>query len=200
MVMYGPAILARSLSVPAPMGASGAKYQYHSRGDRHSKIACWRIVFDLLTHSNVLARHAREGRIGFGINHEMRDFENDRKKCLDLVLCTPAADASEESGDSKRRLLAGFLTCLDESQQGRRGPISEPQSAPLAIAVRHRSSSLGIAQVFCTRAYRRGPTIRSGTPSVVAQLGSVLQWGGRVVERSWDCARRRGEKEEKMLD
>lgn len=91
MVMYGPAILARSLSVPAPMGASGAKYQYHSRGDRHSKIACWGIVFDLLTHSNVLARHAREGRIGFGINHEMRDFENDRKKCLDLVLCTPAA-------------------------------------------------------------------------------------------------------------
>ncbi|HLV61479.1 MAG TPA: hypothetical protein VKY51_08790, partial [Fredinandcohnia sp.] len=91
MVMYGPAILARSLSVPAPMGASGAKYQYHSRGDRHSKIACWGIVFDLLTHSNVLARHAREGRIGFGINHEMRDFENDRKKDLDLVLCTPAA-------------------------------------------------------------------------------------------------------------
>lgn len=89
--MHGPSILVRSLSVAVPTGQSGALWQYHSRGDRHSKVACWGIVFDLLLTSSVLARHAREGRIGFGINHEMRDFENDRKKDLDLVLCTPAA-------------------------------------------------------------------------------------------------------------
>ncbi|HWV38662.1 MAG TPA: hypothetical protein VN033_09335 [Vulgatibacter sp.] len=87
--MHGPSIIARSLSVAVPTGKEGALWQYHSRGDRHSKVACWGIVFDLLLNSAVLARHAREGRIGFGINHEMRDFENDRKKDLDLVLCTP---------------------------------------------------------------------------------------------------------------
>lgn len=89
--MHGPSILARTLSVAVPTGSGKALWQYHSRGDRHSKAACWGIVFDLLLNSPLLARHAREGRIGFGINHEMRDFENDRKKDLDLVLCTPAA-------------------------------------------------------------------------------------------------------------
>lgn len=100
--MFGPKILARSLSVPVPTGPSGALWQYHSRGDRHSKVACWGIVFDLLLHSNVLARHAEEGRIGFGINHEMRDFENDRRKFLDLVLCTPAAGRTSKNARSLR--------------------------------------------------------------------------------------------------
>lgn len=103
--MFGPSILARSLSVAVPTGASGARWQYHSRGDRHSKVACWGIVFDLLRYSDVLARHAEEGRIGFGINHEMRDFENDRKKDLDLVLCTPAAGRISK----RRRTLRSYV-------------------------------------------------------------------------------------------
>jgi hypothetical protein len=31
--------------------------------------------------------------VGFGINHEMRDFVHDRKKNLDVVLCTPSGGA-----------------------------------------------------------------------------------------------------------
>jgi hypothetical protein len=33
--------------------------------------------------------------VGFGINHEMRDFVHDRKKNLDVVLCTPSGGQIE---------------------------------------------------------------------------------------------------------
>jgi hypothetical protein len=39
-----------------------------------------------------------EGRVGFGINHEMRDFQHDRKKDLDLVICLPSSGS--ETGRS----------------------------------------------------------------------------------------------------
>lgn len=87
--MFGPEILARSLSVATPTGASDALWQYHSRSDRHSKIACWGILFDLLRNCAVLREHVAGRKIGFGINHEMRDFKENRKKNLDLVLCVP---------------------------------------------------------------------------------------------------------------
>lgn len=90
--MHGLEILARSLSVPAIANKDGGPlWQYHSRSDRHSKIACWGIVFDLLNHCPLLRQHVEDGKIFFGINHEMRDFQQDRKKNLDLVLCTPSA-------------------------------------------------------------------------------------------------------------
>jgi hypothetical protein len=38
----------------------------------------------------LLSEHAAQGKIAFGINHEMSDFRNNRKKDLDLVVCTPA--------------------------------------------------------------------------------------------------------------
>src|SRR6185312_14234126 len=41
----------------------------------------------------------------FGINHEMRDFVHDRKKNLDMVLCTPSGggvDAGMAFGDLRR--------------------------------------------------------------------------------------------------
>jgi hypothetical protein len=41
-------ILVRTLSTPVPIGPSKTPWQYHSRSDRHSKIACWGILFDLL--------------------------------------------------------------------------------------------------------------------------------------------------------
>lgn len=64
--------------------------QYHPRSDRHSKIACWGIMFDLLQTSGLLRRHVEEGTVAFGINHQMTDYVNHKKKDLDLVLCRPA--------------------------------------------------------------------------------------------------------------
>jgi len=102
--MLGPEILVRTLSKPttgtgSSRFAHGNEWQYHSRSDRHSKIACWSLVFDLLRHCALLREHAATGKVGLGINHEMHDFRNKKKKNLDLVICTRAP--MESSGGSK---------------------------------------------------------------------------------------------------
>jgi hypothetical protein len=89
--MFGPAILTRTLSNTVLKDKFGNTWQYLSRSDHHSKVACWAIVFDLMLASPLLRRHVEAGYVGFGINHEMRDFVHDRKKNLDLVLCTRGA-------------------------------------------------------------------------------------------------------------
>lgn len=95
--MNGSRILVRSLSEPSVTDSLGNEWQYHSRSDRHSKIACWGILFDLLEACSLLRSHVARGAVGFGINHEMRDFKTGRKKDLDLVLCTPGSAASVKS-------------------------------------------------------------------------------------------------------
>lgn len=92
--MYGPAILARTLSKANTTDRYENSWQYHSRSDHHSKIACWGVIFDLLASTPLLRRHVEAKTVCFGINHEMRDFVHDRKKNLDLVLCTPGGPAT----------------------------------------------------------------------------------------------------------
>lgn len=89
--MFGPRILARTLSRPTREDAHGNHWQYHSRSDHHSKVACWGILFDLLLTCSLLRSHVESGKVAFGINHKMTDFQHNRKKVLDLVLCTPVA-------------------------------------------------------------------------------------------------------------
>jgi hypothetical protein len=89
--MDGPGILARSMSTPRITDKFGNVWQYHSRSDQHSKVACWALLFDLLHQCPLLREHVSNGKIGFGINHEMRDFKNNRSKYLDLVICTPGS-------------------------------------------------------------------------------------------------------------
>jgi hypothetical protein len=67
-------------------------WQYHPRSDRHSKIACWGILFDLLRESELIRRHATTGKIIFGINQTMSDFRTRRKKNLDIVIARPLSD------------------------------------------------------------------------------------------------------------
>jgi hypothetical protein len=93
--MFGPGILARTLTKPS-QGAGkrfqfGNAWQYHSRGDRHSKAACWGLTFDLLRHCPLLRHHVEQGKVALGINHEIRDFRNNKKKNLDMVLCRATA-------------------------------------------------------------------------------------------------------------
>lgn len=95
--MYGPDILVRTLSSPTRRDKSGNSWQYHSRSDHHSKVACWGVIFDLVLTTPLLRRHIDAGVVCFGINHEMRDFVHDRKKNLDLVLCTPGGDPSDDT-------------------------------------------------------------------------------------------------------
>jgi len=90
--MHGPSILVRTLSKVSRRDRYDNAWQYHSRSDHHSKVACWGVIFDLLAANALLRRHVDAGVVCFGINHEMRDFVHDRKKNLDLVLCTPASE------------------------------------------------------------------------------------------------------------
>ncbi|MEO7151694.1 MAG: hypothetical protein ABIX46_08310 [Burkholderiaceae bacterium] len=103
-VMYGPGILCRTLTIATTGSSSkpfayGNKWQYHSQSDRHSKIACWGMTFDLLSNCSLLRAHVAEGKVGLGINHELRDFRNNKKKNLDMVLCR--ATAAQHKGNSK---------------------------------------------------------------------------------------------------
>jgi hypothetical protein len=70
----------------------GNRWQYHSRSDHHSKVACWGVLFDLLRHCPLLRQHAADRLVGYGLNHEMRDFRTGRKKNLDLVVCRPRSE------------------------------------------------------------------------------------------------------------
>jgi hypothetical protein len=86
----GPQIVAHTLSLPGTPDRYGNTWQYHSRSDRHSKVACWAILFEMLQHSPLLRRHAEVGRVVFGVNQEMRDYRTNRTKDLDLVIAIPA--------------------------------------------------------------------------------------------------------------
>lgn len=54
---------------------------------------CWGVTLDLMLACPLLREHVSTGKVSVGINHEMSDFRNKKKKNLDLVLCR-----STESG------------------------------------------------------------------------------------------------------
>jgi hypothetical protein len=81
--LMGPTILTRTMSVATKRGQGGRAWQYHSRSDTHSKVACWTVLFDLLTQCDVVRKQAQHGQLGFRINHVMVGPIN---KTLDLVV------------------------------------------------------------------------------------------------------------------
>lgn len=114
--MYGPDILVRTLSKITREDRYGNGWQYHSRSDHHSKVACWGIVFDLLTVTPLLRRHIEAGVVHFGINHEMRIFANNRKKNLDLVLCTGSGEPGRLSRQSLETLAVDYEIDLSSEE------------------------------------------------------------------------------------
>lgn len=93
--MMGPEIIVRSLTAQRIPDQHGNVWQYHPQSDRHSKIACWAVMFDILQQCPLLRRHVEHGTVAFGINHTMIDFASDRQKDLDLVICTPGGEGAE---------------------------------------------------------------------------------------------------------
>lgn len=93
-VLRGPQIIARTLTVPSVVDKRGRSWQYHSRSDQHSKLACWAILFDLLQSSDLLRSHVASGKVAFGINRTINDWQTGRKKDLDLVVARSGQDAS----------------------------------------------------------------------------------------------------------
>jgi hypothetical protein len=113
----GPDILVRSLSQPAVPDKFGNLWQYHSRSDRHSKVACWAILFDLLQSSSLLASHAAAGKVRFGINQQMRDFRTNRAKDLDLVIGRPGPNPLPRPPATMEELAVRWGVRLSPDQQ-----------------------------------------------------------------------------------
>src|SRR5260221_8359336 len=116
--MHGPAILARTMTIPMPRGKDNALWQYHPRSDHHSKVACWGILFDLFQQSRLLRGHVASRRVVFGINHEMRDFRTGRKKDLDLVLARPGSGIPKKKPLTFRSLITKWGILLDAEERG----------------------------------------------------------------------------------
>lgn len=114
--MYGPDILVRSLTRQRIADQYGNAWQYHPQSDRHSKIGCWAVLFDLLLHCPLLRQHVEEGKVGFGINHTMVDFTSDRKKDLDLVISIPRED-SERDPLTFQSLADRYEVVLSEAER-----------------------------------------------------------------------------------
>ena len=108
--MRGPEILARTMSVAARKGKSERAWQYHSRSDSHSKVACWTVLFDMLLECDALRSAVAAGRVGFGINHVMVGPIN---KTLDLVITVAPPDRSTRKRLHFAELVANYGIALD---------------------------------------------------------------------------------------
>lgn len=128
--MHGPQILVRSLSKPRD-DKFGNRWQYQPRSDHHSKIACWSIVFDLLCHCPFLRRHVEQNRVFFGINHEMVDFEHNRKKKLDLVLCTSPNPHGNPGAATLRSMREDWEIELTDTEAGLLAAMPDLMRAPV---------------------------------------------------------------------
>lgn len=129
--MHGPEILARTLSEPGPPTKHGISWQYHSRSDRHSKIASWGVAFDLLTSSTVLRRHAEEGKVVLGVNHRMSDFLTKRDKDLDLVIARPGSVPTDAEGATLTSLADAYGIRLSVTEQQHLQALPELRVAPV---------------------------------------------------------------------
>src|SRR5262249_48875434 len=105
-------------------------WNYHSRSDHHSKVACWGIVFDLLKTSSLFRRHVASGKVSFGINYEMRDFRNDRKKDLDLVISV-SASAAKPGLRTLRSLVDHYAVELTKDERAELDALPELREAPV---------------------------------------------------------------------
>lgn len=98
--MNGPGIIARTLSGPRVTSKKdGSIWQYHSRSDDHSKVACWAVLFDVLQQSSLLRTHVAAGKVAFGINRQINDWSTGRRKNLDLVVARHAGQGGTGAFD-----------------------------------------------------------------------------------------------------
>jgi hypothetical protein len=147
--MYGPEILVRTLSKSTREDRYGNRWQYHSRSDHHSKVACWGIIFDLLRTNPLLQRHVQRGIVYFGINHEMRDFVHDRKKNLDLVLCTASSTHNVSSTSTLVSMAAEYHIDLTRREQ------TELKALPLLRRAPVGSVLMALEAKACMTAHQR---------------------------------------------
>ncbi len=116
--MHGPSILAATLTRPGRPDRFGNAWQYHSRSDRHSKVACWSVLFDALQQSTQLRAHVENRQVVFGVNMQLRGLRTNRSKNLDLILARPAGEWTlNRPRTTLHQLAVRWGVRLDERQQ-----------------------------------------------------------------------------------
>lgn len=129
--MDGPQILARALSQPAAKAdGNGNHWQYHSQSDRHSKVACWAIGFELLESSALMRSHVLAGKVVLGVNHTMNDFKTGRRKKLDLVIARPDGPVPGDA-PTLSTLATKWGIPLDGDEQARLAALPQAPVAPV---------------------------------------------------------------------
>jgi hypothetical protein len=128
--MDGPSLITRSITASAIPDKYGNLWQYHSRSDRHSKISCWAIAFDLMQSCELLRQHLASGKVVLGVNHTMRDFETQRKKDLDLVIAQPA-DVPQARSRTFADMGRDFGIVLSREQREVLAAMPEAREAPV---------------------------------------------------------------------
>jgi hypothetical protein len=131
----GPQIVAQTLSRPGTPDRNGNLWQYHSRSDRHSKVACWAILFEMLQHSPLLRRHVEVGRVVFGVNQQMRDYRTNRTKNLDLVIAVPADSQRLSRPVTLADLAVRWSVRLTEEQQDALGAMPAFVEGPTGVVL-----------------------------------------------------------------
>ncbi len=129
--MDGPALIARSISACRIPDKFGNTWQYHSRSDRHSKIACWTVAFDLMQRSELLREHLATGRVVLGVNHTLQDFETRRTKDLDLVIAQPSGGEPAKSKRSFSEMAENWGLRLDDGEQAALRALPEARESPV---------------------------------------------------------------------
>ncbi len=131
--MHGPSILIEALRHRKVNDKYGNRWQYHSRSDRHSKVACWGIALDLITSSSLLRQHVEQGKVILGVNHSMRDYATGRRKDLDLVIARP--EGQPVSGRTFAELADRYDIELSAEQSAALGGLPEWPIAPVGAVL-----------------------------------------------------------------
>lgn len=127
----GPEIIVRSMSATRIPDQYGNVWQYHSRSDRHSKVACWAIAFDLMQTCTLLREHVADGKVVLGVNHTMRDFQTQRKKDLDLVIAQPTGGTAGSQRGTFSGMAESFGVVLTEQQHETLAGLPHARVAPV---------------------------------------------------------------------
>lgn len=81
-----------------------------------------------------MQKHAEDGKIVLGVNHEMRDFHWDRKKDLDLVIARPEAPP-EPGGPSFRSLADRYDLDLSDAERALLASLPDIPVAPVSAVL-----------------------------------------------------------------
>jgi hypothetical protein len=81
-----------------------------------------------------MQQHALDGKIVMGVNHEMRDFQNDRAKVLDLVIARPGPNPAPNT-QTFRGLAQHYGVILTSGEQALLQKLPDVEVAPVGAVL-----------------------------------------------------------------